>query len=156
MTEADEALGKALQKAYRLLALRPRSERELRDKLREKGVAEAVIHKVIEKLADLKYLNDASFARQWARKLAVNNLYGNRRIELSLREKGISDASIDRAIEEARMELSEKKAIEKLIQKKTGRRFGDEMDIREKHRLYQWLVGKGFPADIIYERLKDL
>jgi regulatory protein len=156
MAEADEALGKALQKAYRLLALRGRSEKELRDKLREKGVAESVIHQAMEKLADLKYLDDASFARQWARKLAVNNLYGNRRIDLSLREKGVSPAVIDGAIEDARRELSEQAAIEKLIRKKTGRRTLEDMDMRGKHRLYQWLVGKGFPADMIYERLKDL
>jgi regulatory protein len=156
MTEADEAFGKALHKAYRFLALRARSERELRDKLLEKGFAESVINKVITKLADLKYLDDNSFAGQWARNLAVNKLYGNRRIKLSLREKGIPQAAIDQAIEEARMELSERVAVEKLIQKKTGRRKSVDMDIREKHRLYQWLVGKGFPVDLIYERLKDL
>jgi regulatory protein len=156
MMEADEALGKALKKAYRLLALRARSEMELRDRLREKGVAESVINKVIAKLADLKYLDDASFAGQWARNLVVNKLYGNRRIELSLREKGIPPAAIDLAIEEARMELSERAAVEKLIQKKTGRRKSADMDIREKHRLYQWLMGKGFPADMIYAKLKDL
>ncbi|MBN1664631.1 MAG: regulatory protein RecX [Deltaproteobacteria bacterium] len=156
MTEADEAVGKALNKAYRFLALRARSEKELRDKLREKGIPEQVIHQVIEKLAELQYLDDGAFAGQWARNLAVNRLYGNRRIEISLREKGILPGAIDRAIEEARLELSEKAAVEKLIQKKIGRRKSTETDIREKHRLYQWLVGRGFPADVIFERLKDL
>jgi regulatory protein len=156
MAEADEAFGKAMQKAYRFLALRARSERELRDKLREKGFVEPVINKVIAKLADLKYLDDASFAGQWARNLVINKLYGNRRIELSLREKGIPPVTIDQAIEEARMELSERAAVEKLIQKKAGRRTGTDVDIRAKHRLYQWLIGKGFPADMIYAILKDL
>lgn len=156
MTEAEAALGKAMQKAFRLLALRARSKMELCEKLREKGIAEPVLNKVMAKLADLKYLDDTSFAGQWARNLAVNKLYGNRRIELSLREKGIPDAVIDRTIEEAREELSEKAAIEKLIRKKTSRRKSTEMDIREKHRLYQWLMGKGFASALIYERLKDL
>lgn len=153
---ADAVLAKALQKAFRLLSLRARSERELREKLREKGFAESVLNKVMAKLADLKYLDDTSFAGQWARNFAVNKLYGNRRIQISLREKGIPDAMIDRAIEEARSELSEKAAIEKLIKKKIDGRKSTGIDIRDKQRLYRWLMGKGFAADMIYEKLKDL
>ncbi|MBN1381240.1 MAG: regulatory protein RecX [Deltaproteobacteria bacterium] len=158
MTDADTdaALAKAMRKAYRLLALRARSEKELRDKLKEKGFAESVLNKVIIKLADFKYLDDASFAGQWARNLAVNKLHGNRRIRISLREKGIPDVMIEKAIDEARDELSEQAAIEKLIKKRIDRRKIVEMDSREKHRLYQWLTGKGFASEMIYKKIKDL
>ena len=83
-------LAAALQKAYRLLSLRPHSEKELEKKLREKGFPAVVIKETLEKLHDLKYLNDASFAVSLARNLAVNKLWGNRKIALSLREKGIA------------------------------------------------------------------
>ena len=55
-------LAAAKQKAYRLLSLRPHSEKELEKKLREKGFPAVVIKEALEKLHDLKYLNDASFA----------------------------------------------------------------------------------------------
>lgn len=156
MAEADE-LRKALNKAYRLLGVRSRSGREIRQKLRDKGIAEPVLEKAMERLAELNYLDDAAFACQWARNLAVNKLYGNRRIEMSLREKGISEAVVDAAIAQAREELSEQAAVERLIIRKAQRRRGDEgMDVKEKHRLYQWIVGKGFASDMVYERLKDL
>ena len=80
-------LAAAKQKAYRLLSLRPHSEKELEKKLREKGFPAAVIKEALEKLHDLKYLNDASFAIQWARNLAVNKLWGNRKIIASLAGK---------------------------------------------------------------------
>ena len=80
---------KAKQRAFRLLAMRARSEKELRSKLREKGFDESVVEAVASRLRELNYLNDESFAREWARNLAVNKLFGNRRIEASLMEKGV-------------------------------------------------------------------
>ena len=87
----------AKQKAYRLLSLRPHSEKELEKKLWEKGFSAAVVKETLEKLRELKYLNDASFAGQWARNLAVNKLWGNKKIVLNLREKGVSAELINRA-----------------------------------------------------------
>jgi len=87
----------AKQKAFRLLALRPHSEKELEKKLREKGFPAVVIKETLEKLHDLKYLNDASFANQWARNLVVNKLWGNKKIFASLRGKRPCDG-IDKCI----------------------------------------------------------
>jgi hypothetical protein len=85
----DPEYEKGLQKAYRLLAVRARSERELRTRLKEKMFDGQVIDRVIARLYELNYLDDEAFARQWARRLAVDKLSGNRRIELSLLEKGV-------------------------------------------------------------------
>ena len=50
-------LAAAKQKAFRLLSMRPHSEKELEKKLREKGFPAVVIKETLEKLYDLKYLN---------------------------------------------------------------------------------------------------
>ena len=102
----------AKQKAFRLLSLRPHSEKELEKKLREKGFPAVVIKETLEKLHDLKYLNDASFANQWARNLAVNKLWGNKKIIASLREKGLTAELMALSIEKAREELPEEAALE--------------------------------------------
>ena len=96
---------KAKQRAFRLLAMRARSEKELRAKLKEKGFDESTVEEVAARLRELNYLDDESFARQWARNLAVNKLFGNRRIEASLEEKGISRPLIREVLTEAREEL---------------------------------------------------
>lgn len=80
----DNSREKAEQKAFRLLSIRGRSIKELRSRLKEKGFEEPVAEEVIARLIELKYLDDESFASQWAQNLAVNRLYGNRRIEVSL------------------------------------------------------------------------
>ena len=114
----DPLREKAEKKAYRLLALRAHSEKELREKLREGGFTAPVVAGVIEKCRELGYLNDGNFARQRARELAVNRLAGNRRIALDLRERGISEELCRQAISEVRAEISEEDAVERLFRKK--------------------------------------
>ena len=146
-------LAAALQKAYRLLSLRPHSEKELEKKLREKGFPAVVIKETLEKLHDLKYLNDASFAVSLARNLAVNKLWGNRKIALSLREKGIAADLIDLSIEQARQELPEEEAIEALIKKKAAKKKLSAFDVKEKQKIFQSLMGRGFPPGLILNKL---
>lgn len=143
----------AKQKAYRLLSLRPHSEKELEKKLREKGFPAVVIKETLEKLHDLKYLNDASFAVSWARNLAVNKLWGNKKIAASLREKGLTADLIDSSIEQARQELPEEEAIEILIRKKAAKKKLSASDVKEKRKIFQTLMGRGFPPGLILNKL---
>ena len=146
-------LAAAKQKAYRLLSMRPHSEKELEKKLREKGFPAVVIKEALEKLHDLKYLNDASFATGWARNLAVNKLRGNRKIIASLQEKGVSSQLIDDAIAVARQEISEEEAIAVLVRKKAAKKKPTAFDIKEKQRIFQSLMLRGFPPGLILNKL---
>jgi len=125
----------------------------LEKKLREKGFAAVVIKEALEKLHDLKYLNDASFAVQWARNLAVNKLWGDKKIFVNLREKGVVAELILAAVEEARREISEEKAIAFLIKKKASRKKLDILDLKVKKRIFQSLMGRGFPPGLILKKL---
>ena len=146
-------LAAAKQRAYRLLSMRPHSQKEIETKLRDKGFPAPIIKEALEKLLDLKYLNDASFALQRARHLAVNKLWGNRRISADLREKGIPDRLIDDALLSARHELPEEEAVVILIRKKAAGGKTAVTDVREKQRIFQSLMGRGFPPGVILNKL---
>ena len=146
-------LAAARQKAYRLLSLRPHSEKELEKKLRGKGFPAVVIKETLEKLHDLKYLNDVSFAKGLARNLAINKLWGNRKIIASLQEKGIGAQLIDDAIAAARLEISEEEAIAILVKRKAAKKKPAAFDVKEKHKIFQSLMGWGFPPGLILNKL---
>jgi regulatory protein len=135
----DPEYEKGLQKAYRLLAARARSERELRTKLKEKKFD----------------LDDEAFARQWARHLAVDKLSGNRRIEMSLQEKGVDRTTCERILAEIRQEAPEKEAIRQVVRKKLKGGKLQKQDGREKRRLVQHLLGRGFAPDLIFEVIRE-
>lgn len=147
-------LAAAKQKSYRLLSMRPHSEKELEKKLRDKGFPTPVIKEALENLSDLKYLNDASFAMGWARNLAVNKLWGNRKISAGLQEKGVAARLIADAIASVRQELSEEEAIAILIRKKTSKKTDAALDRKEKQRIFASLMGRGFPPGLILNQLE--
>jgi regulatory protein len=140
----------AKQKAYQLLSLRPHSERELEKKLLDRGFSKTIVKEALEKLHELKYLNDAFFACSRVRNLAVGKLWGNRKITACLRGKGVDDRLIEDAIALARQGLSEEEAIA-LWMKKKG--FKGQPDRKEKQKYFQSLMGRGFPPGLILKIL---
>ncbi len=150
----DPLREKAEQKAFRLLALRAHSEKELSAKLRKRGFAEGVVAGVVEKCRQFGYLNDGDFARRRARELAVNRLMGDRRIILDLREKGIPEALTRQAIEEIRDEIGEDEAIDRLLRKRSKGMAPDARDEKEQARLMRNLLGKGFPTGLVFRKLQ--
>jgi len=70
---AQVELKKAKSSVYRLLKIRLRSEKELRDKLNEKKIRQTVIDSVIKHLREINYIDDRIFAKAWNRiKLKVD------------------------------------------------------------------------------------
>lgn len=84
----DEA-GRATGAAMNLLARRPRSTREIRDRLNQKGFAPPAVDAAITKLEGWNYLDDAEFARYWVENRESNRPRGRRLLEQELRHKGV-------------------------------------------------------------------
>jgi len=152
--EEDIRFEKAKQRAFRLLTVRARSRLELQASLKEKGFEEDIVERTMAGLIDLGYLDDQSFAAQYARDLAVNRLFGNRKIEAALLTKGIDRTLIEQSIAQARDEISEREAIKMIIKKKTRGKKITGLDRKEKGGLFRYLMGKGFPAGLIFEELR--
>ena len=87
----------ALEKAVAQLASRARTEKEIVDCLRKNAYPEATIAKVMSRLHEAGYINDADFAAQWTAARASKGL-GSRRIRMELRQKGVDQAEIDQAL----------------------------------------------------------
>jgi Uncharacterized protein conserved in bacteria len=130
--EEDIRFEKAKQKAFRLLTVRARSKLELRTSLKEKGFEEDIVERTMARLIDLGYLDDQSFATQYARDLAVNRLCGNKKIEAALLTKGIDRALIEQSIAQARDEISERETIKMIIKKRTKGKKITGLDWKEK------------------------
>ena len=143
---------RAQNRAFRLLALRQRSEKELRDRLLQNYNRDITDH-VIQKCKDDGYLNDKEFALARSRQLALHRLQGNRSIETDLSGKGLDRTAITTAIQIIRRELSESEAIKKLIAKRQGNRLFSER--HEKEKMGRYLLSKGFTAELIFEILNQ-
>ena len=54
-----------------------------------------------------------------------------------------------------RREISEEEAVAFLIKKKASRKKLDILDLKEKKRIFQSLMGRGFPPGLILSKLGE-
>jgi regulatory protein len=125
----------------------------LRKKLAERDFTKSVIERVLENLVELGYLDDEAFAVNRARHLAVNRLYGNRKIEAQLREKGIDREAAKEAIREVREEFPEKEGLSMVAAKKLPGQGPDGLNKKERLALARMLQGKGYHLGLILDYL---
>lgn len=87
----------ALEAAVKFLALRERSEGEIRGRLRRSCYPEEVIAHVMATLALHDLVSDQRFAEQWVD--SRSKRYGRGRIAMELRMKGVSAQDTQQALE---------------------------------------------------------
>src|SRR5689334_15731982 len=83
--QAADDFQRIYNRALDFLAVRPRSEQEVRDRLRRKGIADEDIAQVQERLRRAGYLDDAAFARYWIGERARHSPRGARLLQQELR-----------------------------------------------------------------------
>jgi regulatory protein len=87
--EAEDQRRGAIEAALRLLAVQPRSERELRDRLRRRAFPREAVDAAITRMRELGYLNDAAFARFWVDTRQVATPRSRRALAFELGRKGV-------------------------------------------------------------------
>ncbi len=152
LRSADEG-ERAVEISLRLLAARPRSERELRDRLRRKGFAEPAIEAAIERLRGWRYLDDAEFARLWVEHRQATGPRGRRLLEFELRSKGIDPETVSQTVEAA--ELDEEAAARAVAAKHLARLAGLD-PVTRRRRLAGALQRRGFDWPVIWRVLDTL
>jgi len=143
--------------ALTLLGFRARSVAELRRTLLQKGGEADEIEAVIARLLDQKLLDDADFARQYARNKLLGPGVSRFRIIQELARKGVSRHVADRALDELRDEdgVDSAGAIHRVARKKWAA-LGDLDDVTRRRRLFAFLARRGFSPDEIAAALRVL
>jgi len=144
--------------AFRYLSNRSHSALELKTKLKKKGFDSEIIETVILELKDKKYLNDFTFAENFVRNRVERRKEGIVKITSELYKKGITREIIAEVTEsisenpknyENAFELGKSK-FEK-IQKR-----GETDKNKIKSKLFNFLRGRGFTSDVIFEVINKL
>jgi len=94
-----EELQRAMDSSGRLLEIRPRSTREVSERLRLKGYDDQIIDEAVAKLTALGFLDDAQFSRQWVDSRTRANAAGARRMRSELLAKGVDKSVVDNAVQ---------------------------------------------------------
>lgn len=151
--DVGDARKRTMDRAVKLLAAKPRSVRELHDRLLEKAwTSPAIVDAVIEKLKEYKYLDDEQFAHDLALSKLRQKPQGRRRLQQTMAQKKLSKETVESAIADAFETLPEEELIDLAIKKRLGVK-GKPETREDAKRFYDHLLRQGFGYDLIREKM---
>ncbi len=154
--ERDEQYVQAKQRALDYLAHKPRTEEEVRRKLRRQDLPPAVIEDVVARLYELSYLDDEAYAQDYARNRFSSKKYGPDRIQRELVERGIDRHIAEETVADLFADRDVTAAAREHAEKRWARLADEEDPRRRKQKLYRYLRRRGFTSDTIYPLLDEL
>lgn len=141
---------RCLTAAYRFLANRPHSERELSQKLRRRFGEEAV-NSAITELKEHDLLNELDFARYWCETREAFKPRSRRLTGLELRQKGVAPEVIETAVST----LDDAVSAYRAALKKAHLLKSEDYDTFER-KLSGYLGRRGYNYEVIRQTVKTL
>jgi regulatory protein len=137
-------------RALNMLAFRARSSSELARSLQRKGEEKPHVDWAIARLKEQGLLDDAAFARSFARTKVVDGKQSRRRVQQDLARKGVSRSLSDEAIDTVFEEeaVDQRAIVEEAARKKLRSLAGLEPAV-QRRRLYGFLARRGYELDDI-------
>jgi regulatory protein len=152
----ERARAKTFARAANLLAAKPRSVAELRSRLLEKPwTDEATVDLVVDRLLEYGYLDDLRFATGHAAMQLRMKPVGKGVVLRALALKKVDREIAEKAAEAVFEETSEESLIKQAIAKRIRLR-GKPADRAETKKLFDHLMRRGFPYDLIIDHLRSL
>ena len=142
--KASDDIEASYERALRFLGPRPRSEAEVRRRLKEKGIEPATIDEVVARLTRAGLVNDQAFASYWVENRVTFRPRSSRAIRQELKQKGVSED----VLREALTATNDDEAAYTVAAKRAQRLAGlEKQDFRRK--LGEFLARRGFNYDTI-------
>jgi regulatory protein len=139
--------------ALNSLTRRPRSVHEMKVYLEQRAADPAFVPRIMARLKDHKYLDDARYARQFVRARAAVRKQGKFRIARDLRARGIPDHHIESALKEMGEEIDESAVVRARIARRLKTLRGP-FDRRRAAAIMNSLLRAGFSSDTIRREIR--
>jgi regulatory protein len=139
-------------KAESWCAYQERSQQEMRNKLYEWGLHEKEVEEIITELILSNFLNEERFAFAYVSGKVNIKKWGKIKIKQGLKLKKVPEKMIQKVL----ASIDDEKYIDNLTATalKKSRVLNEKDAYKRKHKLFSYLQGKGFEADLIIDVLK--
>ncbi len=150
--DSEDSRTLAFNYSLKYLSLRARSTKEIKDYLVRKNFIEATIDAVIQKLNELKFLNDEEFGRQWIESRQKHKGKSKFILKNELRLKGLENDIIEPLLADAADDFETARTLF-AKKKKTLLKFSS---VEFKKKISGFLSRKGYSWGIISKLMKDV
>jgi len=146
---------KAYRQAMQRLNRRQYTARDLRQKLRRLEHDDATIDRVLQRLRELRLIDDERYGETLLREMQRSKPAGPKLMRAKLYQKGVDAKVIDRLVDEATDSDSQRDGALAFAEKKL--RSLQRVDaVTRRRRLYGALARRGFDGDVISDVMEQL
>lgn len=139
--------------AYKYLSYKPRSIKEVKNKLTYKKISKPAAEKIIEHLKKYDFVNDEDYAKMYVKEKINRKAMGESMLKFKMIDKGIDKEIISKVVAENYSEEKQIEAGKKLLQKYLKKKSAIEDKLELKKKCYQYLFSRGYSYSIISQIL---
>lgn len=151
----EDEVARAVETAARFLAYRPRSVAEVRRNLVEKDTPDEIIDAALQRLHDMRYLDDHAFAVFWVENRSQFKPLSPRALRYELRQKGVEDSIVNDVL----ANVDPQNTAYRAAQSQVRRLQNSTIDVF-RHKLDVFLQRRGFShaaaRDVIEQLIEEI
>lgn len=158
-------VGKLMERMYRLFTIRQRSEKEVREYLKnlsfkrkvkgQEEISSFIVDTVVSRLKQMSFLDDVQFAKSWVEARRKSKRKGKIALKAELYQKGIGRELIDEILEEQSTPESEKELALQALEQKI-RIWKNLPTLEFKKKAYGFLLRRGFEYEVVKDVIEKL
>lgn len=141
----------AWSKILRFCVYQERTQQHVRNKLYELGLWGDDVENTIIRLSSEKFIDEERFAKAYASGKFRQNKWGRNKILQGLKQEKLSTYCIKKGMAEIDDEEYDK-TLEKLFELKWNTEK-EKNSIKKKYKVANYLIGKGYESDLIWEKI---
>ena len=146
---------RAMNSSLYYLQKMPKTEHQLRDNLKKKQIPQDIIDETMQKLIDVGWVNDKSFAENFIYSKRKYEKLGSSAIRMKLMQKGVDKDIIDELLAEVTQDELRETAIT-LAEKKMRSLMREPDKNKRIQKMVSFLAYRGYGAGLAYEIAREV
>jgi len=144
----------AKAKAAKYCAYQERTQQQVRDKLYQYGLSGDTVEEVLTELIADDFINEERYAQAFCRGKFSQNKWGRIKIELGLKQKGLSPYCIRKGLKE----IKEEDYLQQLhdLCERKWQSLEKEDTYQRKNKTARYLMGKGYETELVWRTIEDM
>lgn len=152
-TDQSHTVQEALAKLMKYCVYRERCHQEVQAKLHKLQMIPEAQEQIIIKLLEDDFLNEERFAKAFVRDKFRFQHWGRYRLKRELKQRNISNYLIKKSLSQISNQAY-RESLDQLLEKRL-RNIHDTHHLKIKRKAVDYLLRKGYEADLIYKALKE-
>ncbi|QIA07052.1 regulatory protein RecX [Draconibacterium halophilum] len=154
MENQEQQAQQAFSKMAQLCSRSEQCSADIRKKILAYEIVDEIVDEIIEKLIEEKYIDNERFVKAYVNDKFKFNKWGRIKIRHYLRQKGLSDATIQKGMDKIDEEKYKKVLVK--IMKDKAKTIKKKDKFTKMGQIIRYTQGRGFEPELIHRHMNEV